>query len=243
MSLENFALILRSLNLLVVFSDDWFSYCITIYGMESNSKCETGEMWRVLLHGRKSPQQDTNPQKGKIVDFSKYLAVHGIRTQWTVPEMSQYKGVSERLNQTLINTTRCLSNREQIIDSGLKQCPLQPISPKSAHPLQLKETFQRKYSQAQVAEQTISGFLVEKPGAMSTHTEEGASSTAKQRSISHKCISHKYIISISHKCIFVGCTNGIESYKLYKLEKTFLWAEIQSLKKMFLNLNLKFSFS
>ena len=49
----------------------------------------------------------------KSDDFNKYLAKHGIKKQLSAPESPQQNGISERMNQILINITRCL-----LIESG-----------------------------------------------------------------------------------------------------------------------------
>lgn len=47
-------------------------------------------------------------------EFREYLLKHGIRRQLTVPGTPQQNGVAERINQTLLDMTRCL-----LIESGL----------------------------------------------------------------------------------------------------------------------------
>lgn len=47
-------------------------------------------------------------------EFNEYLAKHGIRRQITIPGTPEQNGVAERMNQTLLDMTRCL-----LIESGI----------------------------------------------------------------------------------------------------------------------------
>ena len=44
----------------------------------------------------------------KSDDFNKYLAKHGMKRQLSAPKLLQKNGVSERMNQIIINITKCL---------------------------------------------------------------------------------------------------------------------------------------
>ncbi|GBL79311.1 Retrovirus-related Pol polyprotein from transposon TNT 1-94 [Araneus ventricosus] len=69
------------------------------------------------LHNRKiKMMRSDNYGEYRSSDFNKYLAKLGIQRQLTIPESPQQNGVSERMNQILMNRTRCL-----LIESGL--CP------------------------------------------------------------------------------------------------------------------------
>ncbi|GBL94283.1 Retrovirus-related Pol polyprotein from transposon TNT 1-94 [Araneus ventricosus] len=61
------------------------------------------------LHNRKIKiLRSDNGVEYRSSEFNKYLAKLRIQRQLTVSESPQQNGVSERMNQTLMNTTKCL---------------------------------------------------------------------------------------------------------------------------------------
>ncbi|GBL84612.1 hypothetical protein AVEN_191075-1 [Araneus ventricosus] len=80
----------------------------------------------------------------------------------TVPESPYQNGVSERMNQALMNTTR--SNLDSIQNFGQKQFPQQLSFVTNAHLLRSIGTFQNEYGQARKYTQTTSESLDAEPG-------------------------------------------------------------------------------
>ncbi|KFM59138.1 Retrovirus-related Pol polyprotein from transposon TNT 1-94, partial [Stegodyphus mimosarum] len=106
-----------SSNYFVTFTDE-FPHYTTAFPMKA--KIEVLEKFEEYccmvenLQNRKTKFLRSN-NGGEYISgkFDKYLTAHGIQRQLTVPDTPQQNGLAERLNQTLINTTRCL-----LIESG-----------------------------------------------------------------------------------------------------------------------------
>lgn len=105
----------------ITFIDDHSRYT-TVYPMKAKSEAlEKFDQYRRMvenLHGTtiKTLRSD-NGGEYTSKKFTEYLINHGIRHHLTVPGTPEQNGTAERMNQTLMDMTRCL-----LIESGITKC-------------------------------------------------------------------------------------------------------------------------
>lgn len=191
----------------VTFTDDFSNYT-TLYTMKTKSEVlEKFDEYRRMvetLHNKKIKiLRSDNGGEFRSVNFDKYLTMHGIRRQLSVPETPQQNGKSERLNQSLINTTRCL-----LIESGAE------------HRFWAEATATAAYLHNKRPSCAINGNIPEEIWTSSESKTEhlkvfGCRAWSHVRSISRKSKLDPKAV----ECIFVGYPNGVKGYKLYDLKK------------------------
>lgn len=102
----------------VTFTDDYSRYTV-VYPMKAKSEVlQRFEEYRCMaenFHDRKvKVLRSDNGGEYTSTDFKEYLTEHGIKHQLTIPGTPEQNGVAERMNQTLLDMTRCL-----LIESGV----------------------------------------------------------------------------------------------------------------------------
>lgn len=198
-------------NYFVVFTDD-FSRYTTLYPIKTKDEvlAKFDEFRRMAenLHNRKiKTLRSDNGGEYRSEKFDEYLISHGIQRQLSVPESPQQNGVSERMNQTLVNAARCL-----LIESGLEASFWAEAVSTAA---KLRNKCPSAAIEGDVPERRWFGREI--------HLEHlrvfGCRAWSHERSFSRR----SKLDPKAKECIFVGYPDGTKGYKLWDPKKrTFL---------------------
>lgn len=198
-------------NYFVVFTDD-FSHYTTVYTIKTKdevlSKFDEFRRMAENLHNRKiKTLRSDNGGEYRSKEFDEYLIRHGIQRQLTVPESPQQNGVSERMNQSLINSTRCL-----LIESGLEASFWAEAVSTAA---KLRNKCPSAAIEGDIPERRWTGKEV-----LLDHLKVfGCRAWSHERSFSRK----SKLDPKAKECVFVGYPDGTKGYKLWDpKKKTFL---------------------
>lgn len=105
-------------NYFVTFIDDYSRFTV-VYPMKTkNEVLDRFNQYRRMvenLHNTKvKTLRSDNGGEYTSKEFDEYLAKHGIKRRLTIPGTPEQNGVAERMNQTLLDMTRCLVNQSGV---------------------------------------------------------------------------------------------------------------------------------
>lgn len=190
----------------VTFTDDYSRYTV-VYPMKAKSEVlQRFEEYRCMaenFHDRKvKVLRSDNGGEYTSTDFNEYLTEHGIRHQLTIPGTPEQNGVAERINQTLLDMTRCL-----LIESGVpkelwadavvtasrirNKCPSKAIEGKSPEAL---------WTGGEVKLDSLRVFGCRAWSVRSRLRKKGK------------------LDPKAEECVLVGYPEGVKGYKLWNLE-------------------------
>ncbi|KAL1483376.1 hypothetical protein MTO96_033244 [Rhipicephalus appendiculatus] len=187
----------------VTFIDDYSRYTV-VYPMKTkNEVLQNFDKYRRMvenIHNTKVKtlrSDDGGEYKSK--EFNMYLANHGIKHQLTIPGTPEQNGVAERMNQTVLDMTRCL-----LIESGVTK------------ELWADAVVTTSYIRNKCPSKAVGG---ESPEALWTGGEVKLDHLrvfgCKAWSVRNRPRKGDKLYPKAEKCILVGYPNGVKGCKLW----------------------------
>ncbi|UYV74187.1 hypothetical protein LAZ67_11002345 [Cordylochernes scorpioides] len=190
-------------NYFVTFIDD-FTHYTTVYFMRSKS--EVLERFKEY----KNSVENYHSRKIKVLrsdngteyvnhEFNKFLNESGIKRQLTVPRTPQQNGTAERMNQTLLNTARCI-----LLESGI---------PKSfwADAVNTACYLRNKCSSKAIGKKIPEEMWTERPVKIEHTRVFGCQTWAYNDQRRSKFDSR------SRECVLIGYPEGVKGYKVWDI--------------------------
>lgn len=199
-------------NYFVTFVDDYSRY-VVVYPMKTKAEVlEKFDRYRRMVenqHGT-TVQVLRSDNGGEYVgkEFQQYLIKHGIRRQLTVPGTPQQNGVAERINQTLLDMTRCV-----LIESGVPKTLWADAITTAAH---IRNRCPSKAIASKIPEELWLG--------KKTRVDHLRVYGCRAWSVQQTRYRRTKLDPKATECVLVGYPEGVKGYKLWdrKTDKFFL---------------------
>lgn len=187
----------------VTFIDDYSRYTV-VYPMKAkNEVLQNFDKYRRMVENIHNTKVKTlrsdNGGEYTSKEFNMYLANHGIKHQLTIPGTPEQNGVAERMNQTLLDMTRCL-----LIESGVTK------------ELWADAIVTASYIRNKCPSKAVGG---ESPEALWTGGEVKLDHLrvfgCKAWSVRNRLRKGDKLDPKAEECILVGYPDGVKGYKLW----------------------------